>query len=123
MRAENTSAWQRAVFQSDRGGVTAEAAALLPAAVLLLGFVLAVLTLGAKQVAMTAAVAEIARLEARGDTVTAAQRESLLGEDVRLQRVTADGLLCVKAAARTGAGTFGLLQISARSCAAIQAGE
>lgn len=109
--------WHRALVQ-DRGAVTAEFAILLPVLVVVVGFCVGAIALSAHRVSLTSAAAEIARLEARGDSGSAAARISSLG-GVSIERTNSDHLLCVTLHSQPADGVLSVLRLSARGCAAV----
>ncbi|MBC9937493.1 MULTISPECIES: pilus assembly protein [unclassified Leucobacter] len=102
----------------DRGAVTAEFAIVLPTALLVLGFVLGGVLLGAHRVALTSAAADVARLEARGDAALAAERLGQLPGGTRVSRSEQGGLTCVTLRASPVNGPLRALTVSATACAA-----
>ena len=96
----------------DRGSVTAEFAAALPAVLLCLALCVGAIQAGAQQARLLDHAAAAARLIARGD---AAPRPP----DGATRRIGSDdGLLCVTVTAPSRAGGLGALglTVSARSC-------
>ena len=107
-----------ALRADERGTVTAEFAIVVPAVLAVLGLVIAGVFLAAQRVALTSAAAEIARLEARGDTGLAGERVSALGAGVEVDRAS-DGLLhCVTLRARPARGPLTRISVDARACSA-----
>ena len=102
----------------DRGAVTAEFAIVLPTALLVLGFILGGVLLGAHRVALTSAAADVARLEARGDAALAAERLGQLPGDTQVSRADKGGLACVTLRAAPGSGPLRALTVAATACAA-----
>ena len=99
----------------ERGSVTAEFAAIVPAVVLLLACCLACLQIAGQQLRLQDAAADVARSAARGGGTSAAG--VVPGVAVA---VSADGdLVCVhlSARSRSPAGTLLGLTLSASSCA------
>ncbi len=113
MRSRSPGSWR-----AERGSVTAEFAAVVPAAVLVLAFCLAGAQIGAQQVRLQDAAADTARALARGDDVAAA--------GVRAGQVHADlassvsgDLICARltAPAATAVPLASVLSVTAVSCA------
>jgi Flp pilus assembly protein TadG len=96
----------RAHFFDERGSVTAEFAIVLPVALLVLGLILGAVLLGAHRVALTSAAADLARLEARGDTALAAERADQLPTGTRIDRADRGGLRCVTLSASPAGGVL-----------------
>ena len=101
---------------SDRGAVTAEFAAVLPAVLLVLAFALGGLRLGVEQLRLQVATFDAARLAGRGDDgVTAAVVQ--VNPDARLQIRRDDALVCVDTIAPARLGVLAGLTLSASACA------
>ncbi len=105
-------------LRSERGGVTAEFALLLPFTVLVLALLIGALTVSAQKVGLTAAAAEVARLEARGDQSQAVAQRQRLGSGVTYRVDHEQGLRCVHLEAQRQIVFVKLFKISAKSCAA-----
>ncbi len=105
------------LLRDERGSVTAEFAVVLPAILAVLALVLGGIMLAGRRIELVSASAELARLEARGDTELAAEREQRLPEGVRIVRERSGQLLCVRLQAAPGSGVLAAIGISARSCA------
>ena len=102
----------------ERGAVTAEFAIVLPTALLVLGCILAGVLLGAHRVALTSAAAELARLEARGDSALAAEQLGQMPSGTRVTRVDPGGLHCVTLSLAPARGPLSSISVSATACAA-----
>jgi hypothetical protein len=102
----------------ERGSITAEFAASLPAVVLVLAFCLAGMQLGAQHLRLQDAAATAARSAGRGDPVGLV---STLVPGATLRVANRGDLVCVTAAAHgAGTGAVGFLaavSVSASSCA------
>ncbi|PII84807.1 hypothetical protein BMH32_13670 [Leucobacter sp. OLJS4] len=105
----------------ERGSVTAEFAVVMPAILAVLALVLGGIMLAGRRIELVSASAELARLEARGDTVLASERERRLPRGTSVSRERAGQLLCVHLRAAPGRGILSVLGISARACAAAHA--
>ncbi|MBT1018527.1 pilus assembly protein [Canibacter sp. lx-72] len=105
--------------RSEKGGVTAEFAILLPVVVVTLALIVGGLSVSAQKIKLISAAAEIARLEARGDTAQAAKYRGDLGEGVEYRAVAADAALhCVTLRTHKNTTVLRAFAIEARSCAA-----
>lgn len=102
----------------ERGTVTAEFAIVLPAVLLVLGLVIGGLLLAAHRITLTSTAADLARLEARGDTALAAARLSELGHTVEVQRAGRGALHCVTLRAQPTRGLLSAVTVTASGCAA-----
>lgn len=110
-------------LQSDRGAVVAEFTIVLPAILMVLMLAVGAILLATQRVALTSAAAEVARLEARGDSGASA-RLGALPSGVSVARSRTNGLYCVTLDARPLGGLLGSVGVSARGCAAeIQSSE
>jgi hypothetical protein len=109
-------------LRGERGSVTAEFAFVVPAVLVVLGLSVGAIMLSAHRLSLGAAAAEVARLEARGDTAAARLRLASLG-DVGVGRSRDGPLLCVALSARPGAGALRAIEITARGCAAVSGAE
>lgn len=107
------------MLADDRGSVTAEFAVVLPAVLVVLSLAVGAVMLSAQRLVLASAAAETARHEARGDGVSAAATLRGLGSDVSVQRVSEGPLHCVTLSASPAGGLLSLLEVSARSCAAV----
>lgn len=107
----------------DRGAVTAEFVILLPALALVLALVVGAVLLSAHRLVLTSAAAELARLEARGDTAVASARLSELGAGVRVERSGRGGVRCVALRSQPLAGLLAAVEVTANGCAAEAGGE
>ncbi|RRD35130.1 pilus assembly protein [Leucobacter sp. OH2974_COT-288] len=101
----------------ERGSVTAEFALVLPAVLLVFAVLITGIAAGAKQISVTAAAAEIARLEAREDDGAASTYIAGLPADFSISRATSNGMLCVTVAQRGSVGIRQLVQVRGHSCA------
>lgn len=109
------------LLRSDRGTVTAEFAVVLPAILAVLGLAVGAILLSAHRVVLTAAAAEVSRLEARGDTSAAGAR--LAGLDgVAVSRVRDGPLQCITLTSNPSGGVLAFVEVSARGCAATSEG-
>lgn len=103
--------------RDETGGVTAEFAVVVPVVLVVLGLVIGGVALSAHRITLVSAAADIARLEARGES--AEPRLANLGAGVGIERERADGLLCVSLRATPVGGLLAAVGVSAQSCAAI----
>lgn len=110
-------------FRSDRGTVTAEFAMVLPVMLLVLALAVASITLATQRLALTSAAAEVARLEARGDTSAAATRLAELGGEISSTRSMRGALHCVVLQSEPALGMLAWVSITARGCAALAPGS
>lgn len=103
----------------ERGSVTAEFAAVVPAVVVLLALCLSAIQVAGAQVRVADVAADVARVAARGEGVDAAgslARTSIAGADVSIE--TRGQLVCVRVSAPSSArGPFAPITVSASSCA------
>lgn len=104
------------VLQDDRGGVTAEFAVTLPVTAAVIALCVGSVALAGQQLRLTSAAADLARSEARGETLTSSP-ERTLGFPVGITRTSVNGLHCVHLSATPGGGVLAALRISARGCA------
>ncbi len=119
LRGERRRRWVSFdAFRDDSGSVTAEFAVTVPAVLLVLGLVIGGIQLSTHRLTLVSAAAEIARLEARGDHAMAADRIRGLG-DVRIERTSDSGILCVSLTAAPDRGLLALMRVDGRGCAAI----
>ena len=101
----------------ERGSVTAEFAAALPAIVLLLGLALAALAVGSQAVRLQDAAGLAARALARGEQPGAvAAMVEALAPGAAIGRRESSGLVCATLTARAG-GMLAGLELHAESCA------
>lgn len=105
--------------RSDRGGVTAEFAILMPAVMLVLVLAIGALGVSAQKLALTSAAADLARLEARGDSAVAARRINELPGGSTVHRERDGPLLCVTITSHPAIGLLSALSIRVRNCAAV----
>ena len=103
----------------DRGAVSAEFAVLLPAVLVVLALVIGGILLATQRLTLTAAAAELARLEARGDAAQAAARIERLPSGTSVSRSRDDQMLCVTLDAAPGNGPLAVVRIGSRGCAAV----
>jgi hypothetical protein len=104
-------------MRGDRGSVSAEFAAALPAVVLLLGLALGSLTVGAHSVRLQDAAGLAARALARGEAQSAAQTMAgALAPGAQLARTDRSRLVCVQLTARAP-GLLSAVELKAESCA------
>ncbi len=104
-------------MRGDRGSVTAELAATLPAVVLLLALALGALAVGSQSVRLQDAAGLTARALARGDPPDRAQ--AIAGELVPGAVITQhdrSGMVCVRLATRVP-GLLSGFELGAESCA------
>lgn len=106
-------------FTSARGAVTAEFVIAMPALLLVLLLAIGAILLSAQRVALTAAAAELVRLEARGDHAAAQARLGALGAGTEVSRSRDGPLLCLTLRAHPGAGALAAVEIRAMACAAV----
>lgn len=111
------------LLSEDRGSVTAEFAIVLPAVLMVLALSVGAIMISAQRIVLSGAVAEIARLEARGDHASAAVRIGQLDAGVAVQRARAGPLHCVTLTSSPGRGALSLIEVSSRSCAAVSERE
>jgi Flp pilus assembly protein TadG len=106
----------RCRFRDDRGSVTAEFAAVLPAVVLILGCALGAMQLAAEQLRLQGADADAARLLGRGDP---GARGLLLAvnPDATLVVRSSGNLVCADAHAPASIGILLGVSITASACA------
>ncbi len=104
-------------MHGERGSVTAEFAAALPAVVLLLGLALAAFAVGSQTVRLQDAAGLAARVMARGEppAAVAAAVEALVPQ-AAVGRAERSGLVCAVVSARA-AGALAHLELRAESCA------
>lgn len=113
-----TSMTLRRFAREERGAVTAEFALTIPAVLLILGIAVGSIFLAAERVSLVSLAGEVARLEARGDTVLASAR---LAEKpaAAIERTNDGRILCVTAVSRPGPGLLAAVTVSGRGCAAV----
>jgi hypothetical protein len=100
----------------DRGAVTAEFAAVLPAVLLVLALALGALQLGVEQLRLQGATFDAARLIGRGDAGASAV-VGAVNPDARLLIRRADAIVCVDATAPARLGVLVGLTLAASACA------
>lgn len=112
----------RQFARDERGSVTAEFALTIPVMLLVLGLAVGSVYLAAERVSLVSLAGEVARLEARGDTVLAAAR---LAEhpEAGIARTNDGRMLCVTAVSKPAAGVLAVISVSGRGCAAISSYE
>jgi Flp pilus assembly protein TadG len=100
---------------ADRGSVTAEFAAVVPAVVLVLAFALGALQLAGEQLRLQSAVSDAARSAGRGDPldgpIEQVSTQAIVRADDRAN------LVCVQATAPANLGILVGITLSATSCA------
>lgn len=104
--------------REERGSVTAEFAIVLPLVVGVLGVVIASISLASHSIGLVSLSAEVARLEARGDSLQASSVLEHAMPGTRVARENEGGLLCVTMRAQPAKGLLSGITISATSCAA-----
>lgn len=104
------------LLRDDRGSVSAEFAVVLPVIAAVLALCMSAVALTAQQLRLTAASADVARSEARGESHT---REilSTIGYPVDVQRSRSGKMHCVVVSATPAAGVLSVITLSGRSCA------
>jgi len=106
----------RHVLGDDRGSVSAEFAMTLPAVGATIVLCIGAITLSAHQLTLTAAAHQLARLEARGESLDGSQLASL-GDSITVRRTITGDALCVHLHAKPGQGPLAVIPLSARGCA------
>lgn len=106
---------------NDRGTVTAEFAIVLPAVLMVLALAVGAILLSTQGLTLTAAAAEVARLEARGDMDAASERLAHLNPQVGVLRTSQGTLHCVTLRSVPLGGILGLVSVTGRGCAAVAA--
>lgn len=104
-------------FECQRGAVTAEFAIVLPAVLLVMSLAIGAILLATHRLTLTSAAAEIARLEARGETVSATARLETTGSGVHISRSVEEGLYCVTLQSQPLGGALGGVMVASRACA------
>lgn len=110
----------RSRFRSDRGSVTAEFAAVIPAVLLILACCLGAIQVIGQQVRMTDAAADGARLLGRGESLGAAgSRVAQSVDGVELATDHNGDFVCLRLSAPASFGPAALVgvTITARGCA------
>lgn len=105
------------ILRTDRGSVTAEFAVALPAVLIVIGAVVAMLFAGSQRIVLQDAVADAARLEARGES---ARTVAAVTSSVPSARVSVDAgseVVCVSATAPLKIAGVTVVQMTAKSCA------
>jgi Flp pilus assembly protein TadG len=103
-------------FLADRGSVTAEFAAVLPAVVLVLAVALGAMQLAGEQLRLQGATADAARLLGRGDPGATA-RVQQVAVDAQLSESRQGDLVCAEARAPVSLGILIGITLSASACA------
>ena len=104
-------------MEPERGSVTAEFAAALPAVVLLLGMALAAFAVGSQAVRLQDAAGLAARAMARGESPSGVSAlVSALVPGARIERRDGPGLVCAAVTARAD-GLLAGIELRAGSCA------
>lgn len=127
-----TTTPKRDSLADDRGSVTAEFAVVLPAVLMVIVLALGSIMLATHRLSLHSAAAEVARLEARGDTDLAQARLSGLSVGaggsgqasgaVTVQRSAHGALHCVTLTSRPAGGLLSAVAVSGSGCAA-QSGD
>ena len=112
----------RALASDTRGSVTAEFAVTIPAVLLILGVVIGSVQIAAARVSLTALAGELARLEARGDTVLAEARLESFTGNPEMERSAASGVLCITVRGQRGGGVLSAFAATGYGCAAMTGG-
>ena len=110
----------RSRLRGERGSVTAEFAAVVPAVILVLACCLAAMQLASQQLRLQDAAAGAARMVARGESYAAATRQvAQLVPGAQLSRESRGAMLCVQASVSGSivGGLMGAITVTARSCA------
>lgn len=107
------------LIRDERGTVTAEFAVVMPAVLVVLGLVIGGVFIAAHRITLVSLAAEVARLEARGDTDRARARLDEAQGAITVQRDRSGSLLCVTLRASPGRGMLSAIAIESRSCAAV----
>jgi hypothetical protein len=102
--------------RADRGSVTAEFAAVVPAVILVLAFALGAMQISGEQLRLQAAVAQAARSYGRGDAGASAPVEQV-SSDAEVSRIRSGELVCVTATVPANLGILIGITLIARSCA------
>lgn len=118
MSAGHREGGTNALLRDERGAVTAEFAVALPAVLVVLGLVLGGIMIGAQRVVLVSAASDLARLEARGDTVASEARREELPRGTSQRRWQRGPLLCVELSAGPVRGPLSRVAVSATACAA-----
>ena len=100
----------------DRGSVTAEFAAVVPAVVLLLAIALGGIRLAGEQLQLQSAAQDASRLLARGEPGADA-RVLLVARDASVSDDESGNLVCVRARAPAALGILVGISLSASACA------
>lgn len=103
-------------LRDDRGSVSAEFAIALPVIAAVLALCVSAVALTAQQLRLTAASADVARSEARGESLTN-EILSTIGYPVVVQRSRSGKMHCVVVSAAPAAGVLSVITLSGRSCA------
>lgn len=108
----------RAHLHDDDGTVTAEFAVVVPAVLVVLGLVIGGIVIATNRLTLSAAAADIARLEARGDATLAAERIAAVGPGISIERERDGSLLCITLRGGSVRGPLAALAIIGSGCAA-----
>lgn len=108
---------RRDLLRDERGTVTAEFAVVVPAVLVILGLVVGGIVIATNRLTLAAAAADIARLEARGDTDLAVERLGGAGAGVTVERERRGGLLCVTLKSGPTLGMLAMLAVTGDACA------
>lgn len=99
--------------------MTVEFAIGLTVVLAVTGLMLGGLMLAAHRIGLSAAAADVARLEARGDDAAAQDRLTQSGSGVSIQRRRVGALLCIELQRRPGRGPLSAVELTAEACAAV----
>lgn len=113
--------WERAADspRDETGAVTVEFAIGLTVVLAVLGLMIGGILLAAHRIGLSATAADIARLEARGDSATAKERLAQAGQEIAVRRRQAGAILCVELLSRPGRGPLAAIEVTAEACAAM----
>lgn len=92
---------------------------VVPAVLVVLGLVIGGIVIATNRLTLAAAAADIARLEARGDSALANERLTAAGAGLNIERDQRGQLLCVTIRASPRSGLLGAIGITGTGCAAI----
>lgn len=106
-----------AALEHQRGAVTAEFVIVLPAVLIVMSLAVGAVMLATHRLTLTSAAAEIARLEARGETASAMSRLEALGDGVHISRSAEGSLSCVTLQSQPLGGALGVVSVASRACA------
>lgn len=108
--------WTWTWLRAERGSVTAEFAAVLPAVVLVFAVALGGMRIAGEQLRLQSAVADAARMLGRGDS-GAVSRVRDAASGARFSESRRGALVCATARAPTSLGFLFAITLSASSCA------